>query len=170
MQNLFFLLIFSFQFVCCSPKKNGKDHASQEPLVIESFYAVNQTAGLGEFRLPDRPGLDTSIIQYFLINAHKLDDNISAKLDSFSCSLLGKKLVKYNTHMITFFHKSEFTNNEYLLANPRILARYSQENDLLIRYTWFHDCNDGLKFIYSDGSIIKSERIDCNCDQPNIRK
>lgn len=155
----------------CNPtaKKNNVNQGFKW-LDIEPFYAVNQTAGLNDIRAPIRAGADSSVLEYYLINTSTLDSSTIADLDSFSCNLLGKKLANYNQHMITFFIKSERTNNEHLIKNPRELARYSLDNDLLLIYTWFHACNNGLRDQYEQGVAVKSEVINCNCDAKYNKK
>jgi hypothetical protein len=163
MKHLLFLLFISFFWACGSHEKKATPvQPLQEPLVIEPFYAVNQISGHDGIRPPLREGIDSSVLEYYLINTPILNDSIISVLDSFTCSLLGKRLVKYNQYMFTFYRKSDQTNNEYLLEHTRTLARYSYDNDLLIIYIWGHNKPDrGSKEIYENGIVVKYENLDC---------
>jgi hypothetical protein len=174
MQYAFFTAFAITSFLACTAKKQQSvSTITYQPekmdLIIEPFYAVNQHSPHGDIKAHPKGG-DSLISEYYLINRADMNDSIIATLDSFSCTLIGKRLVKFDQHVVTFYHKTEMTNNEYLLKNPRTLNRFSNDHDKLATYRWFRKCGNGFRMLLKNNVPVSDERVKCNCNGSSEKK
>ncbi len=77
-------------------------------------------------------------------------------LDSFVFGRNDIDVKNYASYSIVFYKKSAVTNIKNIKANPRIIDRYSQENDLIYKYVWLHG-KFANKYKYRNGIIVNSK-------------
>lgn len=57
---------------------------------------------------------------------------------------------------MVFYKRSSVTTIENIIANPRIIDRYSQDNDLIFSYEWVHG-KSFSKFKFKNGRLVNSK-------------
>jgi len=86
---------------------------------------------------------------------HYRDDSLAVKtIDSFVNKNKDPLLQTYGGYSVTFYKLSDETNIINIIANPKVIDRYSNQNDLLYSYKWLQ----GMfldRYKYEDGVIIE---------------
>jgi hypothetical protein len=77
-------------------------------------------------------------------------------LDTFAFERKDKNFEEYTNYSIVFYKKSSITTIKNIKANPRIIDRYSQENDLIYKYVWIRG-KFSNKYKYKNGIIVNSK-------------
>jgi len=86
---------------------------------------------------------------------HYRDDSLSVKtIDSFVNKNKDPLLKTYGGYSITFYKLSSETNIKNIIANPKVIDRYSNQNDAIYLYKWLQG-KFLIKFKYKDGEIIE---------------
>lgn len=116
-------------------------------LFIEQLYVPNSV-----YTIEDRGKTLSVKNDYFIIHGFKRNDFVKAYIDSFVTMHKKKETAIYRQYSIGFYKYSEYTNIEHLAKNPRDLARYSNENDLVYIYSYSE--NKLSFFEYKNGKRI----------------
>ncbi len=77
-------------------------------------------------------------------------------LDSFALKNKDEFFKKYTNYSIVFYKRSSVTTIANIRANPRIVDRYSQENDLIYKYVWVNG-KFSYKYKYKKGVLVNSK-------------
>jgi hypothetical protein len=88
-----------------------------------------------------------SHLQYFIIRGYSDNRESLNQVDSFADKIKSADYADYPQYELIFYKESGQTNVGNIAKNPRVIDRYSQDNDLVLTYTW------------SRGKFISRQRI-----------
>lgn len=75
---------------------------------------------------------------FFLVNGYVDNKRSRMVIDSFVVKHKGDYPLKFDQYDMTFYKYSEETNVKNIIANPRVIDRYSQQHDLIYGYSWIN--------------------------------
>lgn len=93
------------------------------------------------FRPPEKVDSATaknSHLQYFIIRGYSDNRESLKQVDSFAKKTRSADYVDYPQYELIFYKESGQTNVDNIAKNPRVIDRYSQDNDMVLTYTWSH--------------------------------
>lgn len=91
---------------------------------------------------------------FYLVRKYVESKATEKFIDSFVEKNKDKNLSKYATYGIVLYKESSETNIKTIQANPRVIDRYSQQNDMIYEYSWTAG-KFGIRFKYKNGEIIE---------------
>ena len=74
--------------------------------------------------------------EYFLVKGFNDNKETADYINLFASRFADSVGKKYNNFTIMFLKESSQTNAKNIIANPRVIDRYSQENDWIYKYSW----------------------------------
>ncbi|MFN8247453.1 MAG: hypothetical protein U0T68_00730 [Ferruginibacter sp.] len=97
-------------------------------------------------------------IEYFIIKGYRDSDDCDAQVDIYVKSAKNTLWDKFKSYQMVFYKESNNTNESSIRNNPKVLDRYSQDNDWVFLFTWNYG-RFAKKFKIKNGEIIspKSE-------------
>jgi len=103
--------------------------SAQKEITIEPLKMLNN---IDTFM--DRGKMVISKFDYYLISNYRDNKRTQNFIDSFVQQHKDSSIAKYSHYNIVFYRESSETNVKNILANPRVIDRYSQENDWIYSY------------------------------------
>lgn len=73
---------------------------------------------------------------YYIVKNYKESKAMEELIDSFVEQNKDTQIQKYTQYRLTFFKESSKTNLSNIMTNPRIIDRYSNDNDRIYEYHW----------------------------------
>ena len=113
--NAFVIVCFVFSF--CSPKKI-------------SIFEIT------ELRKIDTVEGRTSRFDLFIVRNYDNDENIKRQINAFIQLQKKSNLDSLYQYDMTFYKESDITNYSKLIANPKLIYKYSQDHDLIYNFSW----------------------------------
>lgn len=117
-----------FCFICCLQWGCSR---SQQPISIVPLPMLHYTDST-----MDRGKQVIYKSEFYLVKNFREDKTTEALIDRFVNYKKDKQFQKYSDYKMIFYKESDQTNLKNILANRRIIDRYSQENDWIYCYKW----------------------------------
>lgn len=129
-----FLLATLSLIYCCRSDNKEKEPIPIPPFKIEPFTAVDyiHSSSFDSMGLPSKG-------DHYLVTGFENHEKNFHQIDSFiwaNYSDIDSDLKQFSDYYVSFFRKSEITNNEYIKENERDFIRYSVDRDHLYSYSW----------------------------------
>ena len=79
---------------------------------------------------------EISTSESYIMENYRDNSYCNRIVDSVAHALGNANSKKFSSYGLSFYKKSDITNVEHLVENPKDLDRYSYENDLVFSYYW----------------------------------